>query len=159
MQRAAASPPSSPQTPDSQRFTKRQRLSNGHASPVTPAVDTAAIQAALAVEEAKHQAALDRQRAASQETKWVFSCIEERRGNDQEEKGPEIVPIGYIEVDDTAKEGSEVSAAWLPAMVGRRSFGRFNRVLEVSLGRFPLVLSKDLVTLIPKFITEKAKST
>ena len=136
MQRAAASPPSSPQTPDSHRSTKRQRLSNGHASRVTPSVDTAAIQAAIQAEEAKHQAALDRQRAASQETKWVFSCVEEKRGDDQDEQLPKIIAISYGETDDAAKETSEAGAAWRPAIVGRRSFGRFNRALEVSLSLF-----------------------
>ena len=136
MQRAAASSPSSPspQTPDSHHSTKRQRLSNGTASPVTPSVDAAAIQAALAEEEAKHQAALDRQRAASQETKWVFSCMDEGKDDGQGEHRTDIIPIGYGNVDGRPKETSEAGEPWRPTMVGRRSFGRFNRVLEVSSG-------------------------
>ena len=157
MQRAAASPPASPQTPDSQRSNKRQKLSNGHASPMTPSVDTAAIQAALAAEEVKHQAALDRQRAASQETKWVFSCAEDKRSDGQDDRLLAIVSIGYEEVDNIVRENSEASAAWRPAMVGRRSFGKFNRALEVSLG--PSCIDRvNLAILTPLLVTETTES-
>ena len=131
MQRAAASPLSSPRTPDSHHSAKRQRLSNGIGSPVTPSVDAAAIQAALAVEGAKHQAALDRQRAASQETKWVLSCMDENKGDKEGEQGTKIASIGYGEIDIKPEDDQGASEPWSPAMVGRRSFGRFNRRLEV----------------------------
>ncbi|KAI9868881.1 MAG: hypothetical protein M1830_005498, partial [Pleopsidium flavum] len=71
MQRAAASSPSSPQTPE-QSSPKRQKLFND-SSPATPSADLQAIQAALAVEEAKRSEALERQAAEAGESKWVLS--------------------------------------------------------------------------------------
>ena len=85
-----------------------------------------AIQAALAVEEAKRAEALERQQAEVGETKWVLSFQKEDRAG-----GAQVLrvdEVGYEGID--ALQGHE-DEPWRPAMVGRRSFGRFNKALEV----------------------------
>ena len=129
MQRAAASNPSptTPSTPDLPS-AKRQRLEDP--SPITPSLDAQAFQAALAAEEAKRTEALDRQGAGAGETKWVLSYHEERlEGNKVVFR---ITSVGYAGVDDANGNNGEVEEPWRGQMVGRRSFGRFNRALEVS---------------------------
>ena len=125
MQRAAASAPSfapqsqprSPQTPSS----KRQQASVTPSSIATPSSDLQLIQVALTEEEEKREKAVERLAEDAGETKWVLSTVD---GGEQTNLGGlRIVENGYSAI------GQE---AWRPSMVGRRSFGKFNRELEVS---------------------------
>ena len=124
MQRAAASNPSptTPSNPDPPS-AKRQKLQDPF--PVTPSLDAQAIQAALAAEESKRTEALDRQAAGLGETKWVLSYHEKRHRNNG--MGVHVTSVGYAGIY------GEVEEPWRGQVVGRRSFGRFNRALEVRI--------------------------
>ena len=92
------------------------------------------MQAALAAEEAKRQAALDRQAYEAGETKWVLSVKETTEG--RMDGGFRVTRMG--EGDTVLREagGVEVeegeAAPWGDGGLGRRSFGMFNKALEVS---------------------------
>ena len=133
MQRAAASSPiSSPHTSD-HPSAKRQKLSNVP-SPATPSADLQAIQAALAAEEAKRSEAIDRQASEAGETKWVLSVRNEGGAVNGNATGNlRVVTKGYVDIDRATEMEMHGEEPWRPLMVGRRSFGRFNRALEVSL--------------------------
>lgn len=133
MQRAAASSPiSSPQTPD-QPSAKRQKFSSAP-SPATPSADLQAIQAALAAEEAKRSEAVERQAAEAGETKWVLSFRDEQGAVDGHAAGTmRGVANGYTDIDRATETDMHDEEPWRPLVVGRRSFGKFNRAIEVSL--------------------------
>lgn len=133
MQRAAASSPiSSPQTPDLPS-AKRQKHCNAP-SPATPSADLQAIQAALAAEEAKRSEAIERQAAEAGETKWVLSFRDEEGAVDSHAAGTmRIVTNSYTDIDRATETYTHDEEPYKPLVVGRRSFGKFNRALEVSL--------------------------
>lgn len=124
MQRAAASTPPTAhrlqsrgaETPPS----KRQKSSHTPTSAARPNADQHLIQAALGEEEEKRVNAIERLAAEAGETKWVLSTVNIGAGEDKQELRIEVA--GYSDIDQDA---------WRPAMVGRRSFGKFNRELEV----------------------------
>ena len=128
MQRAAASN-SSPTTPNTADLPSAKRQKMQESALATPVLDAQAFQAALAAEESKRAEALDRQAAGAGETKWVLSYQEERQKYD--EMGPRITSVGYAGVDGVNGDEREVEEPWRGKMVGRRSFGKFNRALEV----------------------------
>ncbi|PNS16490.1 hypothetical protein CAC42_224 [Sphaceloma murrayae] len=133
MQRASASratPSSSaPESPASQPLdpatpshpSKRQRLSNGTATPTyTPdrrreTEDERVVREAIEAEEAKRMEALDRLGREKGDTKWVLSTVEGVGGRTEE--GPRFVSVGLGEID---RGGEERDAG----AVGRRSFGK-----------------------------------
>ena len=123
MQRAAASnPPSTPQLhsqPASTPPSKRQKLSNGTPSYTTPS-ESELIQSALAEDTAKREEAIERLAEEAGETKWVLSTV----NGDPEVgvKGLRVTMAGYSDIDQDALR---------PALPGRKSFGKFNRELEV----------------------------
>lgn len=136
MQRAAAStPPSTPQphprTPDSPP-SKRQKLS------AAPPSDLQLIQAVLTEEEEKRQKAIERLAEEAGETKWVLSTVNGEEGNAI--GGLRVAKAGYSDIDQ---------GAWRPAVVGRRSFGKFNRGLEAS---FAIVFNFPVLMMIPQII-------
>lgn len=123
MQRAAAStPPSTPQsqprTPDTPP-SKRQKVSAAPSSTATPPSDLQLMQTALTEEEEKTEKTIERLAEEAGETKWVLSTVNGEEGNGV--GGLRVAKAGYSETDQEA---------WRPAMVGRRSFGKFNRELE-----------------------------
>ncbi|TKA72620.1 hypothetical protein B0A49_02669 [Cryomyces minteri] len=134
MQRAAASPgTASPSTPDG-RPTKRQRMSNG-STPTTPSSDLQAMQAAMAAEELKRTAALERAAADAGESKWVLSF------QDPEDSIPKnalnVISAGFSMLDSpgtynhhSSAENEEDEQVQRPQVIGRRSFGKFNSALE-----------------------------
>ncbi|KAK5133897.1 hypothetical protein LTR08_007126 [Meristemomyces frigidus] len=133
MQRAAASP-SSPSTP-AEPLSKKQRLSSGSynsASPSTPKSDAQAVEEALAAEEEKRTRALEREAAGRGESKWYLSIKEQPL----EAHSPlQFVSAGYSMLDaaSSVKERSpeeDGTEAARPTVAGRRSFGKFNRVVE-----------------------------
>jgi hypothetical protein len=135
MQRSAASPASSPSTP-SEPPSKRQRLSNGsHVSILssTPQSDVQAVEEALAAEEQRRTEALEREAADRGETKWYFSFKEQQ--TTVQESPLRIVSAGFSMLDATrptvdgfSEEDVDVD---ISTAKGRRSFGKFNRSLEV----------------------------
>lgn len=147
MQRAANTSPSSrgPPTPEEPSPKHRKKDSN----PSTPTkfnvdalADRSAIQAALADEEAKRQAALERQAAELGDTRWVLSFEDQKSIAASPALALRVVQTGFAHLD-----ASPVKVRYIaddleekPAMVGRRSFGKFNKVLEVCHVFFPSIL-------------------
>ena len=138
MQRAAAS--TSPSTPQSQHLapdnppSKRQKVSPVTSLTATPPSDLQLIQAALNEEEYKKEQAIERQAEEAGETKWVLSTVNGKEGNGV---GDLLVAnAGYSEIDEEA---------WRPVVSGRRSFGDFNRELEV---RFVIVFNSPLLMIL-----------
>ena len=141
MQRAAASSPlSSPSTPD-RPSAKRQKTGSA-ASPSSPfdvnsLADQKAIETALASEEAKRQIALDKQASEAGDTRWVLNFQQ----NGSKSKGP---GWGSLRIQQASFAAIDRNAAATPRamyleeessdnaiIAGRRSFGKFNRKLEV----------------------------
>lgn len=141
MQRKVASDASnpSPTTPSSSdRPSKRQRLSTDAASsPATPKTSEQQIIADYnEAEERKRQAVIDRAAAEAGETKWVLSV----QAPAQTPPVMRVVTAGYGAIDtrDAGFEGSEDEdeekevVRVRPALQGgRRSWGKFNKVIEV----------------------------
>ncbi len=75
---------------------------------------------ALAEEEDKREKAIERLAEDAGETNWVLSTVIGDEGNHTE--GLRVARAGYSDIDQEA---------WTPLMVGRRSFGKFNREIEV----------------------------
>jgi hypothetical protein len=140
MQRAAASSPASPSSPAADEPPSK-RLKKNSDSPSRPAVDIntladqKAIQAALDAEEAKRQAALERQAAEAGDTRWVLSFEGQNSLQVAPKPALRVVQAGYASLDvplpshfkSTEVEDSDESSA----MIGRRSFGKFNQTQEV----------------------------
>lgn len=122
MQRAAASTP--PTTPQSQGAesppSKRPKTSHTLTLAATQTSDQQLIQAALGEEEEKREKAIEKLAAEAGETKWVLSTVETNAGECKQ--GLRVETTGFSDIDE---------GAWTPAMVGRMSFGKFNRELEV----------------------------
>lgn len=136
MQRAAnASPTSTPSTPD-RPPSKRQRLSYGsNASPATPSSDQRAIQAALAEEEIKRSAAVERQAAEAGESRWMLSVHQPKIAP----PAFQVVQASFAEIDSTVSDDEQEEGEYndSPAekrVAGRMSFGkvRFNRAYDGS---------------------------
>lgn len=139
MQRAAASTPttSSP-TPD-EPSPKRQKTNSD--SPIRPKLsvdslaDRSAIQAALDAEEAKRQAALDKQAVEAGDTRWVLSFEDQEKLARVANGGLRIIQTGFASLDvptpQQIKPMDDDDFGDRPAIVGRRSFAKFNKALEV----------------------------
>lgn len=116
MQRAAASTAQAQAVPDSDVASTNKRQKT----------DLWVVEAAVDQEQAKIEEALERH-AVVPETKWVLSA-------------PSVMPqygnwhAGHLRVHETGYAEIENDAgSHMPSAMGRRSFGRFNRELEVSL--------------------------
>ena len=137
MQRAANSSPSvsSPSTPE-QPSLKRRRT-DSEASPsranIDSLADRAAVQAALANEEAKRQLALEKQAAEAGDTRWVLSFEDQKHSTVAPGLTLRVVQTGFATLDTSPSQTRHMDddIEDVPVMVGRRSFGRFNKILEV----------------------------
>jgi hypothetical protein len=141
MQRAAAaSSPTSPSSPDEPSSKRRRTDTNSSPSRINvdALADRTAVQAALASEEAKRQAALEKQAAEAGDTRWVLSFEDQKLLAASSPLTLRIVQAGFANLDSSPSEIriAEDDLEDKPVMVGRRSFGRFNKVLEVSNRRF-----------------------
>ncbi|GAB7360600.1 hypothetical protein MBLNU230_g0481t1 [Neophaeotheca triangularis] len=130
MQRSAASPSSSePQTPNTtEPPSKKQRLSNGTINTPPSATRTPeqqAVDKALADEERKRNAALERQARDAGETKWVLNYKEPEVGRREKEPGFEVVNAGFSTIDADGAAGSEDEDEDGAGFKGRQSFGNF----------------------------------
>ena len=124
MQRAAASTPSVPQSQASTSETppsKRQKVIAAPSWPATSSSDQQLIQVALTEEEEKREMAIERLAEGAGETKWILSIVNGDAGNDM--RRLRVTRTGYSDIDQEASRST---------IVGRRSFGKFNRELEVS---------------------------
>lgn len=99
--------------------------------------DQRAIQAALDAEEAKRQAALDKQATDAGDTRWVLSYEDQEKSALVANGGLRIIQAGYANLDiltpQPVKLMDDDDFADRPAMVGRRSFAKFNKALEVGI--------------------------
>ncbi|RDW65429.1 hypothetical protein BP5796_10121 [Coleophoma crateriformis] len=136
MQRAAASSPTSPSTPG-EPSSKRRKVADDSPSRfnVEALADQRAIQAAVADEEAKRQAALERQAAEAGDTRWVLNFGDGRDSRAPTTPALRIVQTGFANLDNALPLHLRVAATEevsedKPIAVGRKSFGKFNRVLE-----------------------------
>ena len=126
MQRASASTPTTPTTPDGTRPSKRLKTE----AAITP--DARAFQEAAAAEEAKKNAFIERAAAEAGETKWVLSLSDAKPSTAASTL--RIVEAGYAAIDsgapipDSDDEDDQDQSA---GMAGRRSFGKFNKAVEV----------------------------
>lgn len=137
MQRAAASSPvsSAPSTPD-QPSAKRRRTSEDFspsAADISALADQKAVAAALAEEERIREAAIERQAAQAGDTRWVLSFEDTKQQSAVPKNTLRVVKTGYAGIDNTkpivtASIHTEPIAA---GAGGRRSFGKFNRTIEV----------------------------
>lgn len=87
----------------------------------------------MAEEEAKRQAALEKQTAESGDTRWMLS-FEDQKNSLASIAPVQIVHAGFASLDDNARSRYIEEVENLgdrPGMMGRRSFGRFNKALEV----------------------------
>jgi hypothetical protein len=91
------------------------------------------VQAALASEEAKRQAALEKQAAEAGDTRWVLSFEDQKHVADSSPLALRIIQAGFAHIDSSPSEIriAEDDLEDKPVMVGRRSFGKFNKTLEV----------------------------
>lgn len=124
MQRAAASTSSTSRSHSGSSDappSKRQKVASVQSSTATSLSDLSLVQVALAEEEERRGKAVGRLAEEAGETDWVLSTVNGDGGNGVE--GIRVTKAGYSDIDQ---------GAWRPAMVGRRSFGKFNRELEVS---------------------------
>ena len=124
MQRAAASTSSVSQSHSRSSDDpppKRQKVSAVPSSTTTSLSDLPLIQVALAEKEEKRGKAIGRLSEEAGETDWILSTVNGDGGHGVE--GMRVAKTGYSYIDQEA---------WRPAMVGRRSFGKFNQELEVS---------------------------
>lgn len=133
MSRGPNSSPSTPPEPSS----KRQRMSNGSYASTpssTPRSDAQRIEEAKAAEEQKRTEAVEREGVQRGETKWYLSFKEPPRTTPQTPL--RIVSAGFSTLDasDAAKNKSsdeDENVDEVPQETGRRSFGKFNRAIEV----------------------------
>ena len=128
MQRAAAASPTTPSTPDHE--PSRGNGSPNHASLGTSASEIIAIRTVVAAEQAKKTAAIDRAAAEAGETKWVLSVQEIPESNKRE---LHVVTAGFEDIDNTMGTPEDGTETLRPLVMGRRSFGKFNRALEVCI--------------------------
>lgn len=138
MQRAAASTPSpSSPTPD-EPSPKRLKKNSDWVVPELNGNSLAnqqAVQAALDAEEAKRQAALDKQAAEAGDTRWVLSFEDLEKSAQAATGGLRIIRAGYASLDvppsQQIRRMDDDEFGDRPVMIGRRSFAKFNKALEV----------------------------
>ena len=138
MQRAAASSPATPSPPTPEERSPKRRKKDSDSSPsrfnVDSLTDRAAIQAALVEEEAKRQAVLERQAAEAGDTRWVLSFEDQKSMSNGATLPLRIVQAGYANLDGSPTSkiiSTDDDFEDKPVMIGRRSFGKFNRAIEV----------------------------
>jgi len=128
MQRAAASPSPSTSEEPSPKRRKKDSDSSKPIFDVNALVNQRAIEAAAIAEDAKRHAALERSAAESGDTRWVLS-FEQQRASASSGLALRVIQTGYANLD--VPSSGAVAEEDKPVMVGRRSFGKFNKVLEV----------------------------
>ncbi|KAF9875600.1 zinc knuckle [Colletotrichum karsti] len=121
MQRAAAN--GSPAEPSPEEpSSKRRKFQNSPLTGDFHSFDQSAVQAALKQQEAKRLQALEASRAEVSDTHWVLDGSwgkEEDSGN----VPPNIVYVGFADIDGTNEEGDEDS----PKQVGRKMIGSYKK--------------------------------
>lgn len=137
MQRSAAAEAQSPRTPAAaEPAAKKQRLSNGsfNSTPAsTPHADTKLPSNAPTPEDQRREEAFAREAEARGDSKWYLSFKEPQ--SPAANSPLRIVSAGYGALDSSRTAGRSSSgdegSSSPPHMSGRRSFGKFNKPVEV----------------------------
>ncbi|KAI4155296.1 MAG: hypothetical protein LQ341_000208 [Variospora aurantia] len=126
MQRAAAGSSASRIPNPDDHPSKRRKLSANQTSPITPSAGAQAFQVAADAEDVKRAAGSERLATEAGETRWVLSTLDAEHtiGTDLKLR---FLTAGYSDIDQDAQ-----STGWEDSL-GRRSFGRFHRAMEVLL--------------------------
>jgi hypothetical protein len=85
------------------------------------------------IEEAKRQLALEKQAAEAGDTRWVLSFEDQNHSTVSPGLTLRVVQTGFATLDTSPSQTRHMDddIEDVPVMVGRRSFGRFNKILEV----------------------------
>lgn len=136
MQRAAASPtsPSSPEQPPAKR--QKQSGQSEAEFAIDSLADKHAVQAAIAEEERIREAAIERAAEQAGDTRWHLSFENQDYNlSASSQKSLQIIHAGYAVIDSLdlhdAAVGPDSASTNSPISTGRRSFGKFNRTIEV----------------------------
>ena len=134
MQRAAASAPSIPESHVYIADTLASKYQNRSTDPSCTATspDQEQIQVTLAEEEGEGEKSDNTIESLAKEAPdldWALSVENGDEGKDR--GGLRVYKAGYADID---------REAWVSAVVGRRSFGKFNQDVEVSLYYFSTCL-------------------
>ncbi|KAL2064119.1 hypothetical protein VTL71DRAFT_4613 [Oculimacula yallundae] len=138
MQRAAHSSPNaaSPSSPDEPSPKRRRTDASPMSTPskvnIDALADRKAIQAAMAGEEAKRQKALEKQAAEAGDTRWVLSFEDQQQSAASPVLALRVVQTSFANIDASLSQARimDEDIEEQASMVGRRSYGRFNKVLE-----------------------------
>ena len=127
MQRAAASSPVSQVLESGAPPAKRQRVSEGNYQDAPPSAPT------KSTEEIKIYDAIERQAIEAGDTKWVLSTVngQPASARDSGKDGLRIIMTGYSDIDQAQGYMSHGQARSNARSEGRRSFGGFNRRIQV----------------------------
>lgn len=144
MQRAAASSPiaspSTPSTPEGPPLKRRKQGKDQEdvAFDVDELANQAKIRAVMEEEAAKQQALMDKVAAEAGESRWVLN-FEKDQDTEDDATPIRVVQMGFADVDrglsrrvTKSEEDDDDEIRERHDRMGRRSFGRFNRVIEVS---------------------------
>lgn len=134
MQRGAASPTNS--IASNSPANKRAKLNNGFAHPKSvPLADQEAFHLVQAQEDAKREAVLGKLAEEAGDTKWVLATPSIARPS------LNIVNAGYgiidssratpLDADVDLEQDEEEQRLDRPQLTGRKSYGKFNKQLEV----------------------------
>lgn len=132
MQRAAALPTSSAPSliNEPSKRTKKESHSITSRQNLDRLTDQNAVLDALAKEEEKSLAALDRLATESGDTRWVLNIKEQN--HPVSSMSLRVVQAGYAILDSLTSQNTAIDELIEePTILGRRSFGKFNRDLEV----------------------------
>lgn len=142
---AAASPvisPSTPSTPEGPPLKRRKQIDGEDTIPfdVKELANQAKIRAVMEQEAAKQQALMDKVAAEAGESRWVLNFQDSEDGQ-RESTSMKVVQMGFADVDrrpenktiksEEEQEQEDEILLEQSLLTGRRSFGKFNRTIEV----------------------------
>ncbi|KAI9733463.1 MAG: hypothetical protein M1818_007211 [Claussenomyces sp. TS43310] len=136
MQRAAASSPiSSPSIPDAPSPKRRRTGKSPGGFEIDSLADQRAVQAALASEEAIRQAALDRAGVEAGDTRWILDFERDSETSSRRiQPALRVIEAGFATIDYERPASIQIhhegDKDLPPSLIGRKSFGRFNRAVE-----------------------------
>ncbi|KAG9246959.1 hypothetical protein BJ878DRAFT_532895 [Calycina marina] len=137
MQRAAASTLSSPATQVEEEPAPKRRKKNPDRPcfNVDELANKRAVEKAIAEEEAKRQAALEKEGAAAGDTHWVLNFEDQKDVAVSKHLSLRVVSTRSASIEvgtpqQVKMTDEDDSSGERSVMIGRRSFGRFNKKLE-----------------------------
>lgn len=139
MQRAAASPHSSPATAGSEEQSAKRRKVSHSSSPQTglaSSVDRTAVQAALDEEERKRQEALSQHAAELGDARWILNVKDDRSLSTNRADAPlNVVRVGFAQIDSGDDPANQSGLSDTPG-TRAQTIRRYNMKAR-SFGRHP----------------------